>query len=212
MLLALLPPARTLARRSLLLWALLGGPYLLWCFVGQNITVKPRHILPLVALLLVLCAAMAMARRWRGRGSWPAPLAAAGLLLWIGGQAASGALLVQEHAVVPSNAVLMARDVARYCASDSAAAPTKLVVYTSTFQRHFQRHAACAEVVQVRRSSHVKRDLASRQADTLAFVVSDVGRINRLRRPPWRRYRRNRYVQNARNSVDLYRIGAADGE
>ncbi len=205
--LALVPPARRAAsRRPVLLWALLTGPYLVWIFVGQNITIKPRHALPVVVLALLLCAGIAAARLARSR--LQRGLTAAGLLLWVGGMAASGAALAREHAARPSNAVLMARDVARHCGKH----PTRPVVYTSSFQRHFERHAPCAEIVKVRRSSHVKRDLDNRPRRTLAFVVSDVGRIGRLRRKPWKTYRRNRYVQNARHTVDLYRIGDVDGQ
>lgn len=203
--LALLPGLRrralaSLGARPLLLWALLIVPYLVWIFLGQNITVKPRHSLPVVVLVLVLCAATAAA----GRGRRRVVVGLAGLALWIGGQAITGYQLVRQHQVVPSNAVRMAREVARHCSA-------RPVVYTATFQRHLARHAACAEVVVARRINHVKRDLSRRPERTVAFVVSDVGRVRRLRRAPVRRFVRDRYIQNARRHVALYRLGGSHG-
>ncbi len=203
--LALLPGLRrralaSLGARPALLWALLTVPYLVWIFLAQNITVKPRHSLPVVVLMLVLCAAVTAAGRGANRLVINA-VGLAGLGLWLGGQAVTGYQLARQHQVVPSNAVRMAREVARHC---NAARP---VVYTATFQRHLQRHAACAEVVVARRISHVKRDLSRRPEQTLAFVVSDVGRARRLRRVTVRRFVRDRYIQNARHTVALYRLG-----
>ena len=196
---------RRLGLRPLLLWALLLTPYLLWAFFGQNITVKPRHSLPLVLLLLGLCAGLA-GRRGHGRGILRL-LPSLALLLWLGGQAFTGLALAREHQQVPSNAVRMAREVGRICARSQL----PVVVYTASFQRHLERHAPCAEVVVTRRINHVKRDLARRARRTTALVVSDIGRVRRLRRAPLRRYRRDRYIQNARHDVSLYRMGDGDG-
>jgi 4-amino-4-deoxy-L-arabinose transferase-like glycosyltransferase len=190
------------------LWTLLALPYGLWIFFAQNITVKPRHALPLVVLAL-LAVASALARAINVGPRWLARLGVGCAAIWLVGQLASGYAIAHEHAATPSNAVRLARDIGRECSSPTPDAPAssrpQVVVYTATMKRHLELSAACAEVVVAYRYSQVKRDLQRRGVGFLAFVVSDVDRLERARRAPYRVYRRSRYIQNARRELALYR-------
>ena len=201
-------PERTPERAPGWTMVILTTPYLLWAFTCQNITVKPRHALPLVVLALVLVAA-AVARGTTSR-SYRLPavrvLATVAAAIMVVAHAWVGLGLVHQHQAVPSNAVRLAKEVAGLC---TESAPAKsCVVYTASLQRHLERHAGGVTVVRLRRLAQVERDLAGRGPDTVAFVTSDVARLDRLTTAPIRSYARSRYVQNARNKLALYRIGA----
>ncbi len=186
-------------RQSLKLWCVLTLPYLVWVFLGQNILRKPRHLLPLVVFVLLWLAA-AVARCFESRHKGLVGLAAVCTLVLFCGQLVTGATLAYEHKSVPSNAVRLAQHLGRMCSAGSSA-----VVYTASLQRHLERHAPCVEVVRVRRISQAKRELAGRRvAPASAYVVSDVSRTDRLRRPPVLLLVRNRYVHSAQRELSLF--------
>lgn len=188
-------------RVTAMTWALLVAPYLAWIYLGQNITVKPRHALPLVVLAVVALAVAAA--RASEAGAVGRRLAAFGAAALLCGHVATGLALAREHQAVPSNAVRLARELGQRCA---AAPERRIVVYTASLQRHIERYAPCAEVVVVRRAPQVKRDLGRRPPGTVAYVASDVARLDRLRIEPVLRLRRSRYIQNALNELQLYMI------
>jgi len=193
------------SRNFLLIWIV---PYLIWIYLAQNITVKTRHSLPLLILVLLFIASQLarLVRRenlWTDRKQWAAKIAAFCAVLWLGGLMPSGISLAREHKEVPSNAVLLSKEVEQLCRR-SRERGSAFVVYASSVQRHLERHAPCAEVVRTRRLSHARRELSSRTDEPVAYIVSDVPRVERLRRPPVRRWTRSRYIQNARNELSLY--------
>ena len=200
--------ARSAQKSVLLYWATWTLPYLVWIFLGQNITIKTRHCLPLVVFGLIFIAAglaeLVQRRNVRvNETHWTTQVAALGALVWLCSLAPSGFALAREHKAVPSNAVLLSKEVERMCLQNRTE-DTDFVVYTSSMQRHLERHAPCAEVVRLRRLSHARRDISGRTDDTVAYIASDVPRIGRLRSPPVRQWKRSRYIQNARNQVSLY--------
>ncbi len=188
-----------------LIWTL---PYLLWIFLAQNITVKTRHCLPLVVLgTFFVAAELASLIKWKNLGAervrWALPVAAICAVVWLAGLVTTGFLVAWEHKAVPSNAVLLSKEVEQLCQQQKKT-NSAFVVYTASMQRHLERHAPCAEVVRIRRLSHARREVSGRAPDVVAYVVSDVPRVSRLRKPPVRRWKRSRYVQNARTDTSLY--------
>lgn len=191
------------SRAALAHWAWLLLPYLLWAFLAQNVTLKARHALPLVVLALVL-AAVAVDRALRSRGSVAAAVAA----VWVAALGASGLAVARAHAAEPSVPVRLAREIERRCAEEPG---RPVVAYTATLHWHLPIYAPCVEPVLVRRLSEARRDLAGRDPRTVAFVVSDVGRVERLGAAPLARFQASRYVQGAVTDLALYRMGGVDG-
>ncbi len=198
---------RGLQRLPWTFWATWTLPYLLWIFLAQNITVKTRHCLPIVVIgLLFIAAELAGSIRRRDAHAdsvgWAKPVAVLCAAMWLGGLIPSGFSLTWEHKAVPSNAVLLSQEVEQLCQRKKNDSP--FVVYTSSMQRHLERHAPCAEVVRTRRLSQARREVSRRAPDVVAYVVSDVSRVGRLREPPVRQWQRNRYIQNARSETALF--------
>lgn len=73
-------------------WALAVLPYLAWAFLYQNVVHKPRHLLPVVAALLVLLTVVGLARWPRLRRSLRVAW-----LSWMVGTAVVTAVLVEQH-------------------------------------------------------------------------------------------------------------------
>lgn len=201
---ALLPwRARRPSRSEVAFWSWLVLPYLLWAFLGQNVTLKARHALPLVVLALVL-AAGAIDRALRSAGA----VAAAAAAVWVIGLAASGLAAAREHAAAPSIPVRLAREIERRCVEHPG---RPVVAYTASLQWHLPMYAPCVEPVVVRRLSEARRDLARRDPRTVAFVVSDVAWVERLGTEPLSRFQASRYVHSAGTELSLYGMGGVDG-
>ncbi len=216
-------------RRHLLIsWTLLAGPYLGWLALGQNVVHRPRHALPLVALLIVAVAAAAAralapvrahaaadARDWdeveevanadarpvRSPGQILAAVALAALVL---GQAFTGWALSAEHVAVSPPPVALARDLQRRCTEDHRGLP--VLVYSAALAPHLRAYAPCVQPIPLRRLSPVRRHLARQPANTVAYATSDLTRLERLRKAPEARFRRNPWVHRVRSSLAVYRL------
>lgn len=199
----ILAQAARLGRAALMPWLLIAGPYLLWLMLGQNVTARPRHALPLVVFGIVALA-VGHARMW-SHSAPLRPLATAAMAVLLVGNFALGWQLSARHQQAPPPKSL-ALEVQRRCL---AALPTPTVVYTASMDRHLRRHAPCAQVVVERRLARARRHRARLAGPTQAFVTSDLSRLDRLRSPALARFRRDRYVHNSRHEVALYRLGRA---
>ena len=181
-----------------------GLPYLGWLMLGQNVTARPRHVLPLLILIL-MSLSWSLSAGWRRGGWWRVACAGSVAILLIG-QTVVGWQLMRVHQRQLPPPVLLAQDVERRC---QAARPDRTVVYTAAMERHLRRHAPCAEVVVERRLARVRRHRGRLVGPVLALVTSDVSRLERLRRPPLSRFVRDRYVHNVRHAVELYALDLA---
>jgi hypothetical protein len=195
-------------RPKLVWWAIVAGPYLAWTFLGQNVTLKSRHALPLVALLTVVLAG-ALARATAAASARRSlPLSRLAAVALVTGQSASGLALVGEHRSGLSNTAAAARALARVC---SEAHGRPVVVYTATLRRQLERDAPCVEPVEVRWLREASRDLARRGETPLAFVVSDVAHSERMRGEAAFTFRQDRYTHDGEPQLSVRRMGGDHG-
>jgi hypothetical protein len=121
--------------------------YLAWVLVGQNVADKPRHLLPLLPVLIVLLAAGALELLARSRA---AALAIAALaVLWL----ADGAALARAH-LEPSPAAAL---VAHLASSPTEPAP----VVTRDLERLIREGAPATRVIAARSDADLLRAVGS---------------------------------------------------
>lgn len=190
-------------------------PYAAWVLVGQNLE-NPRHVLPLVLLLLPLIGAgladfAAEAgphppERKAGEGSPRVRRATRRLLLagllfaWV---ATAYPLLRENRGGLPTRIQLVDTIRARFDPAETA-----VVCWNSARFFDWAAPEWAGRVV-----GSVEEGIAIAGASGILLVVSDMPNFEevrrRLRLQPLATFRRDRYVQNALHTLALYRVESA---
>jgi hypothetical protein len=180
------------ATRLLLVFAL---PYAVWVFLGQNLA-NPRHVLPLVALLLPALAAGLLASH-----SGRAPLGAALCGLLVAVWTITALSLVELNRRSPPTRVALVS----YVRDRYSPEQTAVVCWNSA---RFFGYMAPGWVERVAPSVEEGTRLAGR--DGVVLVLSDMPGFEELQRRfalrPVRRFSRSRYVHNYLHQVALYEL------
>lgn len=189
--------ARTRATAFLFL---LTAPYALWVYLGQNLE-NPRHVLPLVALLLPVIAAgfAALPPERCGRAGQAAALVAL-VIAWT----ATAIPLVRENRETPPTRVQMVD----YLRGRFEPRQSAVVCWNSA--RHFDY---LAPEWSNRTAGSVEEGIALAGRGGVVLLVSDLPDFDVVRRSRTLRllttFRRGRYVHNYLHTLSLYSLEPA---
>jgi hypothetical protein len=169
-------------------------PYGLWIFLGQH-TDQPRHLLPLIPVLLMLLAfGLDCLLRTSARFGW---IACVLLFLVLG---AVSTRLVVVHVLIPPPRL----QVVHYVTAQYRQDETRLYAWGT--RRLFDFYAPAFDVRQRADLAAAQQDLAADSPPAVLLATSDVRGVSTS--PHMYRVRlfeRDRYVHNPHSQVGLYR-------
>jgi hypothetical protein len=169
-------------------------PYGLWVFFGQHAE-QPRHLLPLIPVLLVLLAVgLDRLLHASARLGW---IACVLLFLVLG---AMSTRLIVVHVLIPPPRL----QVVHYVAAQYRREATRLYAWGT--RRLFDFYAPTFDVRQRPDMAAAQRDLDADPPPAVLLATSDVRGVSTSpHMRPVRRFERDRYVHNPHHRVGLYR-------
>lgn len=171
-------------------------PYLLWVILGQNVA-NPRHMLPIIPMLLMMIAYGLCKAYERSRKS----VSHIFILIMIVSMAVTSFRLVNKyHQEVPAP-VQIIQWIERQCN------PLSLRIYCSDEKRFFDYYAPQWDVRKVRDMTEVQTDLLSSVWKPQNILMVHSGRETRqfsTTHPPIVTFRGNPYTDSTRDELLLY--------
>ena len=190
-----LSPHHAYDRRACLVWLV---PYGVWLYVAQN-PHNPRHILPLLPVLLIAIASGLLTRPY-WLPSWSGPVTALLLCVSLGG--ISLPLMYQHHSTLPTRLQLV-----RYVTQHYDARTTKVYCWWS--RRFFQYYAPAWQksLPPIRRP--LRLTMASAPTILITSDLFEAGfSAQDFQLTPVQVFTRNRYLHPWLHSLTLYRLEA----